>query len=133
MPNKHTPGPWHRSIKPARKYPTVWAGRNKHVAAVVPGAPYGSGNGADMSDEELEANIDLIAAAPDLLEALRLHQAWADSERAGPDYGGQTRDAHPDGERIWRQWWEGTLSLCDRANAATASAIAKATGGSNAD
>ncbi|WP_299941135.1 hypothetical protein [uncultured Nitratireductor sp.] len=66
----HTPGPWHRNIKPARRYPTVWAGRNTHIAAVVAGAPYGSGNGETMSDEEMEANIDLIAAAPDLLEAL---------------------------------------------------------------
>lgn len=76
---KHTPGPWHRNIRPARKYPTIWAGRNVHIAAVVPGAPWGSGNGATMSDDEPEANIDLIAAAPDLLAAvkalLKLHEA----------------------------------------------------------
>lgn len=67
---RFTPGPWHRNIKPARKYPTVWAGRNTHVAAVVAGAPRGSGNGETMVDEEIEANIDLIAAAPDLYAAL---------------------------------------------------------------
>jgi hypothetical protein len=70
----------------------------------------------------------LIAAAPDLLEALRFHKAWADSERAGPDYGGQTRDTHPDGERIWRAWWDNQLDLCGRANTATDAAIAKAEG-----
>ena len=70
MTTKHTPGPWFRNIKPARKYPTVWAGRNTHVAVVVAGAPHGSGSGADMSDEEIEANIDLIAAAPEMLAAL---------------------------------------------------------------
>jgi hypothetical protein len=67
----HTPGPWHRNIKPARKYPTIWAGRNTHVAAIVPGHPWGSGNNKGMSDEELEANINLIAAAPDMYEALK--------------------------------------------------------------
>lgn len=74
------------------------------------------------------ADARLIAAAPELLAALRLHQAWADSERAGPDYGGQTRDTHPDGEAIWRRWWDGNLDLCARANEATSAAIAKAEG-----
>lgn len=70
----------------------------------------------------------LIAAAPDMLEALRLHQAWTDSEAAGPDYGGQSRDTHPDGEKIWRAWFDGNLDLCDRATSATRAAIAKAEG-----
>src|SRR5690349_9189461 len=34
---EHTPGPWHRNIKPATKYPTVWSGRNLHVAYVSTG------------------------------------------------------------------------------------------------
>lgn len=29
---KHTPGPWHRNIPPASKYPIVFSGRNAHVA-----------------------------------------------------------------------------------------------------
>ena len=58
-----------------------------------------------------------------LTEALRLHQAWSDSEDAGPDYGAQTRDTHPDGERIWRQWWDGNLDLCARAQEATRAAL----------
>ena len=59
----HTPGPWHRNIPPAARYPTVWSGRNKHVAYVK--------TSADLTPEEIEANITLIAAAPDLLEALK--------------------------------------------------------------
>lgn len=70
MAAQHTPGPWHRNIPPASKYPTVWAGRNTHVAAISPGAPRRSGNGCSMSEEEQEANINLIAAAPELLAAL---------------------------------------------------------------
>lgn len=60
---KHTPGPWSRNIKPAHKYVTVWSGRNTHVAYVATGGP--------LSNEEIEANICLIAAAPELLAALR--------------------------------------------------------------
>lgn len=63
------------------------------------------------------------ARAERLVGALRLHKAWADSEHAGPDYGGQSRDTHPDGERIWRAWWNNQLDLCERANAATDTAL----------
>jgi hypothetical protein len=57
---KHTPGPWHRNIKPTSKFPIVFAGRNTHVAQVLT---------RGLSDEESEANCDLIAGAPALLEA----------------------------------------------------------------
>lgn len=29
---KHTPGPWHRNIKPAGKYRVIFTGRNTHIA-----------------------------------------------------------------------------------------------------
>lgn len=61
---KHTPAPWHRNVKPATKYPTVYAGRNTHVAAVI---PY---RGVKL--EEVEHNLTLIMAAPNLLHALQL-------------------------------------------------------------
>jgi len=67
--------------------------------------------------------IEQDARIARLTEALRLHQAWSDSEDAGPDYGAQTRDTHPDGERIWRQWWDGNLDLCARAQEATRAAL----------
>lgn len=83
--------------------------------------------GLFLAAPELRATV---AALADLAEvqaqriekleaALRLHKAWSDSEDAGPDYGEQNRDTHPDGERIWRQWWDGNLDLCARAQAAT--------------
>lgn len=59
---KHTPGPWSRNIKPARKYTVIFSGRSTHVARVVPDG---------LSDEEVEANCDLIAVAPEMLAALR--------------------------------------------------------------
>jgi len=60
----HTPGPWHRNIKPARKYGVIFAGRNTHVARLAV---------EGLADDEIEANCDLITAAPDLLAALK----WA--------------------------------------------------------
>ena len=78
----HTPGPWDRNIKPASKYPTVWSGRNTHVAYVAVSAA--------MDDAEIEANIRLIAAAPELLAALEellAHIEWRRGragEKTGP-------------------------------------------------
>lgn len=59
---KHTPGPWHRNIAPASKYTVVFAGRNTHVARVTP---------EGHSEETCEANINLIAAAPELLDSIK--------------------------------------------------------------
>jgi hypothetical protein len=61
--SNHTPGPWHRNIRANGKYPVIFAGRNHHVAQAC----------QQKDGEETEANISLIAAAPDLLEALQ----WA--------------------------------------------------------
>ncbi len=60
--SQHTPGPWHRNIRANGKYPVVFAGRNQHVATTT----------QQTDPVETEANIDLIAAAPDLLEALKM-------------------------------------------------------------
>jgi len=57
----YTRGGWHRNIKPASKYPVIFAGRNTHVAQVIT---------RGLGDDEAEANADLIAAAPALYEAL---------------------------------------------------------------
>jgi hypothetical protein len=62
MQTQHTKGTWHRNVPPATKYPTIFAGRNTHVARVVVDG--------GLTPEEVEANCNLIAAAPRLLEAL---------------------------------------------------------------
>jgi len=53
---EHTPRPWHRNIKPARKYPTIYAGRNTHVTYLAT---------SGLTDDEIEGNCNLIAAAPE--------------------------------------------------------------------
>lgn len=64
---KHTPGPWNRNIKPAKKYATIYAGRNTHVCHL---------SVSGLTDEEIEGNCNLIAAAPDLLNALQGVMDW---------------------------------------------------------
>ena len=60
---KYTEGPWHRNIKPAKKYPTVFAGRNTHILTMAT---------KGLSDEAVEANINLVVAAHELLDAAEL-------------------------------------------------------------
>lgn len=62
MSTTHTPGPWDRNIRPASRYPIIFAGRNTHVAQVCT---------RGLSEAEQEANCNLIAAAPELLAALQ--------------------------------------------------------------
>ena len=57
----HTPEPWHRNIRANGKYPVVFAGRNQHVATVC----------QQTDGAETEANIDLVASAPELLTMLQ--------------------------------------------------------------
>jgi hypothetical protein len=52
---------WHRNIKPASRYPVVFAGRNDHVAIV---------QRQGFTEEQIEAHCDLIATAPDMLALL---------------------------------------------------------------
>ena len=59
--NKYTHGGWGRNIAPASKYPIIFAGRNTHVAQVL---------SKGLTPEEVEANADLIADAPNMREAL---------------------------------------------------------------
>jgi hypothetical protein len=61
MKPQFTTGGWNRNIKPVSKYPTVFAGRNTHIAVVA---------SQGLEAEVAEANCDLIAAAPDLFGAL---------------------------------------------------------------
>ena len=82
MSSKHTPGPWL-----ARTAPTSAGLCHIISAADWRGAfLYGDGSRLGVDDalpkaQELSANARLIAAAPDLLEALKGLVAWADDLR----------------------------------------------------
>jgi hypothetical protein len=73
--SKHTPGPWtgYKCIEPSRAW-TINASPKNVVCGISGGAMI------DKSDEELEANARLIAAAPDLLDALRCCLAMIEGE-----------------------------------------------------
>jgi|HubBroStandDraft_6_1064221.scaffolds.fasta_scaffold134224_4 hypothetical protein len=60
-PAEHTPGRWSRNIPPAKRYPIIFAGRNTHICHII---------SLGLTDEEVEANCNLITAAPDMLKAL---------------------------------------------------------------
>jgi len=79
----HTPGPWYRNIPADGKYPTVFAGRNQHVAVAS----------QQKDSAETEANISLIAAAPELLDALALLLPYAARAIQGTTEGQPLLDA----------------------------------------
>jgi hypothetical protein len=70
---KHTPGPWEvvalmdgQSIQTLTESRICWIWNHKEYK----GKPCGSIESQDKTQEELDANARLIAAAPDLLKAL---------------------------------------------------------------
>lgn len=74
MSAQHTPGPWHRNIKPATHYNTIFAGRNTHVTRLAV---------EGKTEAEVEANCALIVAAPDLLAALQMvNRIWSHDQTA---------------------------------------------------
>jgi hypothetical protein len=114
MNTKHTPGPRRHKVDDYSTRNLVYAGAELVAATHGP--------------HDKEANARLIAAAPDMLEACCSFVAWLESDEAGPDYGTLTRDTHPEGERIWREWWHLQQDLCRRAQDEARAAIAKARG-----
>ena len=82
MADKHTPGPWHRD---ARSGPgcDVRAASGRKVALCWGLASNNASNYRPGYRAECDANAHLIAAAPDLLEALKDCVAVMDRELAG--------------------------------------------------
>ena len=68
MTNAHTPGPWH-------VIPTLTGALSINVTPKVPVATVG-GAGWHLGEGVANANAALIAAAPDLLAALRRATPW---------------------------------------------------------
>jgi len=84
--SKHTPGPWRQQGAP-----------NSHRVNAVSSGPVAVASERFMSREERIANARLIAAAPDLLAALKDWQELRDSE------GDDGRDVVEWIERVERQ------------------------------
>ena len=59
---KHTKGPWYCKSKPAQRYPVVFSGETKVARAIT----------SKLSEHEIEANVNLITTAPDMLAALEV-------------------------------------------------------------
>ena len=55
----------------------------------------------------------VLAAAPELLECAQNIAAWLSSDSSGADYGGLSRKTHPEGEQIWREWYDRQQRLCE--------------------
>lgn len=64
MKTKHTPGEWHAGMKPG---PIIYGPKGEQVCDL---------RGDLLPKDEAQANTRLIAAAPDLLEALSDISAW---------------------------------------------------------
>lgn len=75
--SKHTPGPWTLVKVPASRTWEIHAPTWRDLADVF-------GNAASDLHEEGSANARLIAAAPELLEALKAIATKADSLQADP-------------------------------------------------
>jgi len=79
MTEKHTPGPWHSGGMPNRA-PVIY------TAAGNPIAVLSIGYGRENDQRAAEANAALIAAAPELLAALRQSFDWISRHCRGNPY-----------------------------------------------
>lgn len=69
----HTPGPWKRIAIGKRQ--VITSGHGWLVELPKRGEPE-----TDLQAQQLEADYDLMAAAPELLEALKLLLKWSDAD-----------------------------------------------------
>lgn len=78
---KHTPGPWHQTRKHPRQISDTRGFKIAKCLTTTKGANF------EMTPAEAEANARLIAAAPDMLEALEgfveMYVDFAESGDAG--------------------------------------------------
>ncbi len=118
MSAKFTPGEW-RVCELTRRF-GVYDSSSTSIAK-VDGA-YG------VAMERRKADAHLIAAAPDLYEALSAFVSWCDADEEGPQYSSPDRRDGPNGEAEWLQWWNGQLELAARSHLLGSAALKKARG-----
>lgn len=71
MSTKHTPGPWNVSIAFAEDHPRIQIKSDNEILKVGPANGVAVCLAGYVQNEESQANAKLIAAAPELLEALK--------------------------------------------------------------
>lgn len=71
MENKHTPGTWVATLQPEMTYRIGSLRPNSPVAFICE-----LNSNKNVTEEELKSNANLIAAAPELLEALQKVIEW---------------------------------------------------------
>lgn len=68
--SEHTPGPWHADVDSDHGDYVIWTERGKFLANVGTGEEAGEDRAECLAFDVAKANARLIAAAPELLEAL---------------------------------------------------------------
>jgi hypothetical protein len=101
--SQHTPGPWSMMLQNSRPKEygggiTFWevpvqVGRGKNAGNVLALVCMGGPAATQSTKESVEANARLIAAAPDLLEALRAYHYLPTVSVNGADLDGCRREA----------------------------------------
>ena len=85
--SKHTPGPW--SVYDQRHLFTNYEGSARLIAGDIWIACVHGSHVGPQSKEEADANISLIAAAPELLEAaINVAQWWDSDNKISPKASG---------------------------------------------
>lgn len=99
----------------------IWITMEDHTASRAGAFRRWHASDLDHGDEyPVYIRADLVEQ---MAAALRFHQLWEKREKEGPLYPfGVTRDA-PEGEKIWRAWWNDQLRLCDEAQTRTDAAL----------
>jgi hypothetical protein len=73
---RHTPGPWSVEDPIDHELSIVEAGKPTHEWQFIACVPHGGKSEGDFPRVTAEANARLIAAAPELLEVLRIYAAY---------------------------------------------------------
>ena len=112
---KHTPGPWVIADNPYE----VWTSKGPGYGLVAHCAPYCPPSLSSEQGREFAANARLIAAAPDLLEALR---NLIETARA---FGGYHTSAYLNRDAYLHKSWEAMMESIARGRELVAKAEGK--------
>ena len=123
---QHTPEPW--SVSYCEDSCSIYAADGEILTCCRTFDEYNEENDLPRIIECVNACSgieDPETTIPELVEACRNLCAWWDGEHAGPNYGSQNRDTHPDGEAIWNEWWNRNQMLCSTTHELVRAVLAK--------